>query len=179
MCNIARVDNAFLVSLVGLRPEKHFWLGLSNQENIDEFVWTKANSVTFTHWNTAMPGMEKETSHLKIEQANKDQQFHFSSRLPAGLRGHDNWHFGWALGFAALLQHREIHLQTSGRGGGIDCSTTNSSSAYVSRRLDSSGDEKLLRQGTRTDLSDLTERNMTTNTYEVILKGFKVKLKSW
>ncbi|XP_075877945.1 macrophage mannose receptor 1-like [Nelusetta ayraudi] len=53
------VDNAFLVSLVGLRPEKHFWLGLSNQENIDEFVWTKANSVTFTHWNTAMPGSQQ------------------------------------------------------------------------------------------------------------------------
>uniref|UniRef100_A0A671U1P3 Mannose receptor, C type 1b n=1 Tax=Sparus aurata TaxID=8175 RepID=A0A671U1P3_SPAAU len=50
------VDNAFLVSLVGLRPEKYFWLGLSNQKNIDEFMWTKGNSVRFTHWNTGMPG---------------------------------------------------------------------------------------------------------------------------
>uniref|UniRef100_A0A8D3DFH1 Macrophage mannose receptor 1-like n=1 Tax=Scophthalmus maximus TaxID=52904 RepID=A0A8D3DFH1_SCOMX len=50
------VDNAFLVSLVGLRPEKYFWLGLSNQKNIDEFVWTNTDSVRFTHWNTEMPG---------------------------------------------------------------------------------------------------------------------------
>lgn len=66
------MDNAFLVSLVGLRPEKYFWLGLSNQDNIDEFVWTKGNSVTFTHWNTAMPGMEKETSHFKSNYARKN-----------------------------------------------------------------------------------------------------------
>ncbi|XP_040911919.1 macrophage mannose receptor 1-like [Toxotes jaculatrix] len=50
------VDNAFLVSLVGLRPEKYFWLGLSNQKNIDEFVWTNKDSVRFTHWNAQMPG---------------------------------------------------------------------------------------------------------------------------
>ncbi|XP_019969273.2 macrophage mannose receptor 1b [Paralichthys olivaceus] len=50
------VDNAFLVSLVGLRPEKYFWLGLSNQKNIDEFVWTSKDLVTFTHWNAEMPG---------------------------------------------------------------------------------------------------------------------------
>uniref|UniRef100_UPI0037E74650 macrophage mannose receptor 1-like n=1 Tax=Semicossyphus pulcher TaxID=241346 RepID=UPI0037E74650 len=53
------VDNAFLVSLVGLRPEKHFWLGLSNMKNIDEFVWTSANSVRFTHWNAEMPGYQQ------------------------------------------------------------------------------------------------------------------------
>ncbi|KAG7523935.1 hypothetical protein JOB18_004764 [Solea senegalensis] len=50
------VDNAFLVSLVGSRPEKYFWLGLSNQKNIDEFVWTNTDSVSFTHWNAEMPG---------------------------------------------------------------------------------------------------------------------------
>ncbi|XP_035491562.2 macrophage mannose receptor 1 isoform X1 [Scophthalmus maximus] len=53
------VDNAFLVSLVGLRPEKYFWLGLSNQKNIDEFVWTNTASVRFTHWNAEMPGRQK------------------------------------------------------------------------------------------------------------------------
>ncbi|KAI3374792.1 hypothetical protein L3Q82_021350, partial [Scortum barcoo] len=53
------VDNAFLVSLVGLRPEKHFWLGLSNQKNIDEFVWTSGNAVSYTHWNSEMPGYEQ------------------------------------------------------------------------------------------------------------------------
>ncbi|KAF7668435.1 hypothetical protein LDENG_00014620 [Lucifuga dentata] len=50
------VDNAFLVSLVGIRPEKYFWLGLSNQKNIDNFVWTNTDSVRFTHWNAEMPG---------------------------------------------------------------------------------------------------------------------------
>ncbi|RVE62049.1 hypothetical protein OJAV_G00176930, partial [Oryzias javanicus] len=50
------VDNAFLTSLVGLRPEKHFWLGLSNQEDIDVFVWTNTREVRFTHWNAEMPG---------------------------------------------------------------------------------------------------------------------------
>ncbi|XP_008284987.1 macrophage mannose receptor 1-like [Stegastes partitus] len=53
------VDNAFLVSLVGLRSEKHFWLGLSNQKNIDVFVWTNTDSVKFTHWNTQMPGHQQ------------------------------------------------------------------------------------------------------------------------
>ncbi|XP_042353414.1 macrophage mannose receptor 1-like [Plectropomus leopardus] len=53
------VDNAFLVSLVGMRPEKYFWLGLSNQKNIDQFVWTNQVSVKFTHWNAEMPGHQQ------------------------------------------------------------------------------------------------------------------------
>ncbi|XP_033959747.1 macrophage mannose receptor 1-like isoform X1 [Pseudochaenichthys georgianus] len=53
------VDNAYLVSLVGLRPEKYFWLGLSNQKNIYQFVWTNSDTVKFTHWNAQMPGYEK------------------------------------------------------------------------------------------------------------------------
>ncbi|XP_076004152.1 macrophage mannose receptor 1b isoform X2 [Genypterus blacodes] len=53
------VDNAFLVSLVGARPEKNFWLGLSNQKNIDDFVWTNTNTVKFTHWNAEMPGNDQ------------------------------------------------------------------------------------------------------------------------
>uniref|UniRef100_A0A1A8MEC8 Macrophage mannose receptor 1-like n=2 Tax=Nothobranchius pienaari TaxID=704102 RepID=A0A1A8MEC8_9TELE len=53
------VDNAFLVSLVGLRPEKHFWIGLSNQNNIDIFAWTNTDSVRFTHWNAGMPGYQQ------------------------------------------------------------------------------------------------------------------------
>ncbi|KAM6948653.1 macrophage mannose receptor 1b [Aplochiton taeniatus] len=50
------VDNAFLVSLVGMRPEKYFWLGLSNQKMVNNFVWTNSKSTTFTHWNAGMPG---------------------------------------------------------------------------------------------------------------------------
>ncbi|XP_030606959.1 macrophage mannose receptor 1-like isoform X2 [Archocentrus centrarchus] len=53
------VDNAFLVSLVGLRPEKYFWIGLSNQKNIDVFEWTNSLSVKFTHWNAQMPGYQQ------------------------------------------------------------------------------------------------------------------------
>ncbi|XP_061834761.1 macrophage mannose receptor 1b isoform X1 [Nerophis lumbriciformis] len=50
------VDNAFLVSLVGLRPEKYFWLGLSNQKDYEMFEWTNDQAVRFTHWNNEMPG---------------------------------------------------------------------------------------------------------------------------
>ncbi|XP_014899448.1 macrophage mannose receptor 1-like isoform X1 [Poecilia latipinna] len=53
------VDNAFLVSLVGLRPEKHFWIGLSNQNNLDIFSWTNTEFVRFTHWNSGMPGNQQ------------------------------------------------------------------------------------------------------------------------
>lgn len=56
--NPSSVDNAFLVSLVGMRPEKHFWIGLSNQKNIGKFVWTNTDSVRFTNWNSLMPGIE-------------------------------------------------------------------------------------------------------------------------
>uniref|UniRef100_A0A673ZBZ0 Macrophage mannose receptor 1-like n=1 Tax=Salmo trutta TaxID=8032 RepID=A0A673ZBZ0_SALTR len=52
----SRVDNAFLISLVGSRPEQHFWIGLSNQNHIVFFTWTNSNRVRFTHWNTQMPG---------------------------------------------------------------------------------------------------------------------------
>uniref|UniRef100_A0A4W5LTT5 C-type lectin domain-containing protein n=1 Tax=Hucho hucho TaxID=62062 RepID=A0A4W5LTT5_9TELE len=52
----SRVDNAFLISLVGSRPEQHFWIGLSNQNHIDIFSWTNSNRVRYTHWNAQMPG---------------------------------------------------------------------------------------------------------------------------
>ena len=54
----SRVDNAFLVSLVGMKPEKHFWIGLSNYRSGDRFVWTNKDTVRYTHWNADMPGME-------------------------------------------------------------------------------------------------------------------------
>ncbi|XP_035764283.1 macrophage mannose receptor 1-like [Neolamprologus brichardi] len=50
------VDNSFLVSLVGLRPEKHFWIGLSNLKNREYFMWTNNAYARYTHWNTHMPG---------------------------------------------------------------------------------------------------------------------------
>uniref|UniRef100_A0A6Q2YBT8 Mannose receptor, C type 1b n=1 Tax=Esox lucius TaxID=8010 RepID=A0A6Q2YBT8_ESOLU len=53
------VDNAFLISLVGYRPERYFWIGLSNQKHIDIFTWTNGNRVKYTHWNAQMPGISQ------------------------------------------------------------------------------------------------------------------------
>ncbi|KAM7390313.1 hypothetical protein PAMA_008472 [Pampus argenteus] len=50
-----RYNNAFLISLVGLRPEKYFWTGLSNTEDKHTFKWTTGTKVTFTHFNVGMP----------------------------------------------------------------------------------------------------------------------------
>lgn len=50
-----RYENAFLVSLVGLRPEKYFWTGLSNTEDRNTFKWTTKRKVSFTHFNVGMP----------------------------------------------------------------------------------------------------------------------------
>uniref|UniRef100_A0A7N8YK80 Mannose receptor C-type 1 n=1 Tax=Mastacembelus armatus TaxID=205130 RepID=A0A7N8YK80_9TELE len=50
-----RYENAFLVSLVGLRPEKYFWTGFSNTEDRNTFKWTTRRKVTFTHFNVGMP----------------------------------------------------------------------------------------------------------------------------
>ncbi|KAI4903512.1 hypothetical protein NFI96_027557 [Prochilodus magdalenae] len=51
-----RIENAFLVSLIGARPEKHFWIGLSNQKNRHFFEWTNTSKVAFTHFSAGMPG---------------------------------------------------------------------------------------------------------------------------
>ncbi|KAK7944580.1 hypothetical protein WMY93_000308 [Mugilogobius chulae] len=53
------LDNAFLVSLVGMRPERYFWMGLSNMADIDRFVWGNTEQVKFTHWNRNMPGYQQ------------------------------------------------------------------------------------------------------------------------
>ncbi|XP_067418418.1 macrophage mannose receptor 1-like [Emydura macquarii macquarii] len=50
-----RYEQAYLISLVGLRPEKYFWIGLSNVEEQGTFKWTNGEAVLFTHWNSAMP----------------------------------------------------------------------------------------------------------------------------
>ncbi|XP_072544233.1 macrophage mannose receptor 1-like [Salminus brasiliensis] len=51
-----RVENAFLVSLIGAGPDKHYWIGLSNEEDLHVFEWTTTNKVLFTHFNAGMPG---------------------------------------------------------------------------------------------------------------------------
>eukprot|EP00066_Takifugu_rubripes_P017013 XP_011606279.1 PREDICTED: macrophage mannose receptor 1 [Takifugu rubripes] len=50
-----RYENAFLVSTVGLRPEKYFWTGLSNTADKHLFKWTTRRKVTFTNFNIGMP----------------------------------------------------------------------------------------------------------------------------
>ncbi|XP_034428557.1 macrophage mannose receptor 1 isoform X2 [Hippoglossus hippoglossus] len=50
-----RYESAFLVSLVGLRPEKYFWTGLTNTEDVNTFRWTTRRKVAFTHFNVGMP----------------------------------------------------------------------------------------------------------------------------
>lgn len=51
-----RNEQAFLISLTGLRFEKYFWLGLSDTEEQGIFRWTSGETPSFTHWNSAMPG---------------------------------------------------------------------------------------------------------------------------
>uniref|UniRef100_A0A673L868 Macrophage mannose receptor 1-like n=1 Tax=Sinocyclocheilus rhinocerous TaxID=307959 RepID=A0A673L868_9TELE len=55
----SRVENAFLVSVVGARPEKYFWIGLSNQKDLHTFEWTNTKQVSFTHFNAGMPGRKQ------------------------------------------------------------------------------------------------------------------------
>ncbi|XP_041924202.1 macrophage mannose receptor 1 [Alosa sapidissima] len=50
-----RYENAFVISLVGLRPEKYFWLGMSNMQNPDHFKTSTGSPVKFTHFNVGMP----------------------------------------------------------------------------------------------------------------------------
>ncbi|XP_015279234.1 PREDICTED: macrophage mannose receptor 1-like [Gekko japonicus] len=51
-----RYEQAYLTSLVGLRPEKYFWIGISEITEGWTFNWTNGHSVTFSHWNSGMPG---------------------------------------------------------------------------------------------------------------------------
>ncbi|XP_027025200.1 macrophage mannose receptor 1 isoform X1 [Tachysurus fulvidraco] len=50
-----RYENAFLISQIGLRPEKYFWIGLSNTEHANRFQGTNKQTVKFTHFNVGMP----------------------------------------------------------------------------------------------------------------------------
>ncbi|KAM8810846.1 macrophage mannose receptor 1-like [Eudromia elegans] len=51
-----RYEQAFLTSLVGLSPEKYFWIGLSDMEERGLFKWADGAAVLYTNWNAAMPG---------------------------------------------------------------------------------------------------------------------------
>ncbi|NXR28021.1 MRC1 protein, partial [Cinclus mexicanus] len=51
-----RYEQAYLTSLVGLRPEKYFWLGLSEVQDKGTLSWANGEAVSFTHWDAGMPG---------------------------------------------------------------------------------------------------------------------------
>uniref|UniRef100_G1N6I5 Macrophage mannose receptor 1 n=1 Tax=Meleagris gallopavo TaxID=9103 RepID=G1N6I5_MELGA len=53
-----RYEQAFLTSIIGFKPVKYFWIGLSDVEEQGTFRWTAGDPVTFTHWNMGMPGRE-------------------------------------------------------------------------------------------------------------------------
>ncbi|XP_068002470.1 macrophage mannose receptor 1-like [Melanerpes formicivorus] len=55
----SRNEQAFLISLVGLRPEEYFWIGLSATEEGGSFRWSSGGTALFTHWSKAMPGKEQ------------------------------------------------------------------------------------------------------------------------
>ncbi|KFP28931.1 Macrophage mannose receptor 1, partial [Colius striatus] len=55
----SRNEQAFLISLMGLRSEQYFWIGLSALEDQGSFRWISGETPLFTHWNTAMPGKEQ------------------------------------------------------------------------------------------------------------------------
>ncbi|POI30844.1 hypothetical protein CIB84_005405, partial [Bambusicola thoracicus] len=55
-----RYEQAYLTSLVGLRPEKYFWLGLSDMEDQGTFRWSSGEDVSFTHWGAGMPAISSQ-----------------------------------------------------------------------------------------------------------------------
>ncbi|XP_053322522.1 macrophage mannose receptor 1 [Spea bombifrons] len=54
-----RYEQAYLTSLLGLRPEKYFWTGLSDMEQRGNFIWSNGEKVMFTHWDAMMPGRKQ------------------------------------------------------------------------------------------------------------------------
>ncbi|XP_063777611.1 macrophage mannose receptor 1-like [Pseudophryne corroboree] len=54
-----RFEQTYLTSVIGIRPEKYFWTGLSNIEEKETFQWTNSERVLYTHWNADMPGRKQ------------------------------------------------------------------------------------------------------------------------
>uniref|UniRef100_A0A8B9NY81 MRC1 protein n=1 Tax=Apteryx owenii TaxID=8824 RepID=A0A8B9NY81_APTOW len=53
-----RYEQAFLTSVIGFNPAKYFWIALSDVEEQGTFKWADGEAVTFTNWNSGMPGRE-------------------------------------------------------------------------------------------------------------------------
>ncbi|XP_073533568.1 macrophage mannose receptor 1-like [Phyllobates terribilis] len=54
-----RFEQAYLTSLIGFRPEKYFWTGLSDTEDRNTFKWANKERVLYTHWDADMPGRKQ------------------------------------------------------------------------------------------------------------------------
>ncbi|XP_026542175.1 macrophage mannose receptor 1-like [Notechis scutatus] len=64
-----RFEQAFLTSQIGHRPEKYFWIGLSDVANPGTFNWTNGDTIQFTHWNAKMPGPNPGCVAMKTGEA--------------------------------------------------------------------------------------------------------------
>uniref|UniRef100_A0A8C6YLE7 Macrophage mannose receptor 1-like n=1 Tax=Nothoprocta perdicaria TaxID=30464 RepID=A0A8C6YLE7_NOTPE len=53
-----RYEQAFLTSVIGFNPAKYFWIALSDVVEQGTFQWDNGEAVTFTNWNSGMPGRE-------------------------------------------------------------------------------------------------------------------------
>ncbi|NWX97025.1 MRC1 protein, partial [Nothoprocta ornata] len=53
-----RYEQAFLTSVIGFNPAKYFWIALSDVVEQGTFQWANGEAVTFTNWNSGMPGRE-------------------------------------------------------------------------------------------------------------------------
>ncbi|XP_062425038.1 macrophage mannose receptor 1-like [Rhea pennata] len=53
-----RYEQAFMTSVIGFNPAKYFWIALSDVEEQGTFKWASGEAVTFTNWNSGMPGRE-------------------------------------------------------------------------------------------------------------------------
>ncbi|KAG8573742.1 hypothetical protein GDO81_012526, partial [Engystomops pustulosus] len=49
------IEQAYVISLIGFRPDKYFWTGLSDTEERNTFTWTNKERVLYTNWNVDMP----------------------------------------------------------------------------------------------------------------------------
>ncbi|XP_064018402.1 macrophage mannose receptor 1-like [Pogoniulus pusillus] len=65
----SRNEQAFLVSLVGVRPEDYFWLGLSGTEEGGRLRWGSGWTPPMASQSTAMPGKEQGCVAMRTEPA--------------------------------------------------------------------------------------------------------------
>lgn len=122
-----RYENAFLISLVGLRPEKYFWIGLCNTERLDRFQWSNGDKVKFTHFNAGMPGMLI-SNHSSYEMCDMQQ----SCLNPPELKSQ----FFLLLSVHLLERHQGCVAMLTGTSAGLwDVLDRNSKQKYICKKM--------------------------------------------